>query len=196
MVRRVYNWVLHWAHTPYGAPALAILSFCESSFFPVPPDPLLMALCLSRVKKSLNYALVCSLSSVMGGMLGYYIGYALWDLVGQYFFQYIPGFTHEVFNLVQSKYNAHSFLAVFTAGFTPIPYKVFTIAGGVFKIDFLSFILGSFLGRSMRFFLVAVLIRIFGEKIKVYIDKYFNLLTFAFVILLILGFIAIKYFAH
>ena len=153
-----------------------------------------MALCLSRIKRSLYYALVCSISSVLGGILGYAIGYALWDVLGGFFFSYIPGFTQEIFAIVQSKYQQHAFLAVFTAGLTPIPYKVFTIAGGVFQIDLVTFIGASIVGRAMRFFLVAGLLRLYGDKIKVIIDKYFNLLSLVFVILLILGFAIIKFF--
>ncbi len=192
MLRKLYDWVLHWAHTPYGTPALALLAFVESSFFPIPPDPLLMALCLSRIKKSLFYALVCSISSVLGGILGYLIGYFLWELIGDFFFTYIPGFTPAIFTIVQSKYQEHAFWAIFTAGLTPIPYKVFTIAGGVFQIDLVSFITASILGRSLRFFVVAGLLRLYGEKIKIFIEKYFNLLSIVFVILLILGFVIIK----
>lgn len=195
LLRRLYDWVLHWAHTPYGTPALVILSFCESSFFPIPPDPLLMALSLSRVKRALWYATVCSAASVIGGIFGYWIGMELWHLVSNFFFTYIPGFTQEVFDLVRQKYNDHAFLAVFSAGFTPIPYKVFTISAGVFEISFMAFVLGSVTGRSMRFFLVAGLIRLFGEKIKQFIDKYFDLLSIAFVVLLVLGFVVIKLLA-
>lgn len=195
LIRRLYDWVLHWAHTPYGTPALAVLAFCESSFFPIPPDPLLMALSLSRVRRSLWYAAICSFFSVLGGILGYWIGMELWHLVSDYFFTYIPGFTHEVFEIVRQKYNDHAFLAVFTAGFTPIPYKVFTISAGVFEIGFMTFVIASAAGRSMRFFLVAGLIRLFGEKIRNFIDKYFDWLSVAFVVLLILGFIVVKLLA-
>ncbi len=194
ILRRLYDWVLHWANTPYGTPALALLAFCESSFFPIPPDPLLMALSLSKVRRSLWYALICSVASVLGGILGYFIGLELWHLVSDFFFNYIPGFTHEVFNIVRDKYNQHAFLAVFTAGFTPIPYKVFTISAGVFEINFLIFIIASTIGRSLRFFIVAGLIRIFGEHIRNFIDRYFDWLSIAFVVLLILGFVVIKLF--
>ena len=195
LIRRMYDWVLHWAHTRYGTPALAILAFCESSFFPVPPDPLLMALSLSRIKRSLWYAAICSFFSVLGGIAGYWIGMELWHLFSDFFFTYIPGFTQDIFEIVRQKYNDHAFLAVFTAGFTPIPYKVFTISAGVFEIGFFTFVLASVIGRSMRFFLVAGLIRMFGEKIKRFIDKYFDWLSVAFVVLLVLGFIVVKLLA-
>jgi membrane protein YqaA with SNARE-associated domain len=193
LIRRLYNWVLHWAHTPYGTPALAALSAAESSFFPIPPDPLLMALAMSRPERSLWYAFVCSASSVVGGMLGYLIGWQMWHLVSEFFFANIPGFTHDIFDLVAQKYNDNAFLAVFTAAFTPIPYKVFTIAGGVFEISFVEFVAASVAGRSMRFFLVAGLIRVLGAAIKEKIDRYFDWFALGFTALLVLGFMVIKY---
>ena len=137
LFRRLYDWVMHWADTPYGTPALGVLAFAESSFFPVPPDPLLMAFSLSKPKRALFYAAVCSVCSVVGGLLGYFIGYGLWNVVGDFFFNYLGpmGFTPENFAAVQSKYEANAFLAIFAAGFTPIPYKVFTVAAGVFSIS-------------------------------------------------------------
>jgi membrane protein YqaA with SNARE-associated domain len=193
IVRRLYDWVLHWAETPYGTPALATLSFAESSFFPVPPDVLLIALNMGKPKKAFYYALVCSIASVLGGMLGYFIGMALWSGLSSFFFSYIPGFTPEIFAKVQTMYNEYGFAAVLIAGFTPIPYKVFTIASGVFGMNFPMFVLASVISRSARFFIVSTLIFFFGEPIKKFIDKYFNLLSAAFVVLLILGFVAIKY---
>ena len=192
IVRKLYDWVLHWAETPYGLPALFILAFAESSFFPVPPDILLIPLAISKPKKAFKFALVCSIASILGGMLGYYIGWGLWSVVQNWFFAYVPGFTHHNFELVQAKYNAWNFWVVFTAGFTPIPYKLITISAGVFKINFLIFILASAVSRSARFFLVSGLIFIFGEKIKKFIDKYFNLLAMLFVILLFLGSAVVK----
>jgi len=192
-IRRLYDWVLHWAETPYGTPALATLSFAESSFFPIPPDVLLIALDLGKPKRAFYYALVCSVASVLGGMLGYFIGTALWHLLSGFFFSYIPGFTPEVFAKVAKMYGTYGFAAVLIAGFTPIPYKVFTIASGVFGMNFPLFVLASALSRSARFFLVSTLIYFFGEPIKKVIDRYFDLLALAFVVLLVLGFVMIKY---
>lgn len=200
-MRRLYDWVLHWAHTPYGTPALFLLAFTESSIFPVPPDVLLIALAVSLPARAFRYAFVCSVGSILGGIFGYGIGYLLWYDAGgnfsgfaRFFFDYIPGFTTSVFHLVQTKYNDNAFLSVFTAGFTPIPYKVFTIAGGVCKINFLEFIIASVVGRSLRFFLVAGIIWKFGESITQWIDRYFNKLALLFTILLIAGFVVIKVF--
>ncbi|MCX7944729.1 MAG: DedA family protein [Deltaproteobacteria bacterium] len=191
-MKRLYDWVLHWAETPYGTPALFVIAFVESSFFPIPPDVLLIALCLGLRNKSFWYAFVCTTGSILGAFLGYYIGFALWEQLNlkSFFFKYI--FSEEVFNIVVAKYQENATLAVFTAAFTPIPYKVFTIAGGVCKISLLSLLLGSIAGRAGRFFLVALLIYVFGPPIKKFIDKYFDILAVVFTALLIGGFIFIK----
>jgi membrane protein YqaA with SNARE-associated domain len=190
--RRLYHWVLHWAETPYGLLALAVLAFSEASFFPIPPDPLLIALGLALPQRAFVYALVCSVSSVSGGLFGYLLGWGLWESLGQVFFAYVPGFTPEVFDLVQAKYQQYSFWAVFSAGFTPIPYKVFTLAAGVFGINLGVFLLASGLSRSARFFLIGYLIWQFGSPVKTFIERYFNLLSVVFVVLLILGFLVLK----
>jgi len=191
LVRRLYDWTLHWAETPYAVPALVILAFAESSFFPVPPDVLLIALCLGLPRRSMWFALVCVVGSVIGGMTGYAIGWTVWDQTSNFFFTYL--FSHEVFDKVGKMYNANAFWAIFTAGLTPIPYKVFTIAAGVFHVDFLEFVTASAIGRSARFFAVAGLIRMFGPPIRVFIDKYFNILSLVFVVLLIGGFTIVKW---
>ena len=194
MLKRLYNWVLHWAATPYAEVALFLIAFAESSFFPLPPDILLIAMVLACEKKWLRYWVICLAGSVLGGMAGYAIGYGVWQAVSPWFFQYI--FSEEVFLKVQNLYQTYDFWAVFVAGFTPIPYKVFTIAGGVAGINFGTFVVASCASRGGRFFLVAVLLRIFGPKVKPFIDKYFNLITIVFVILLIGGFVAIRYLVH
>ncbi|MFQ6115136.1 MAG: YqaA family protein, partial [bacterium] len=193
IVRRLYDWVLHWAETPYGAWALFLLAFAESSFFPVPPDVLLIALAISVKEKAFKYALICSVASLVGGILGYIIGFAFWSVASDFFFAYVPGFSHEAFDTVGELYNKWDFFIIFTAGFTFIPYKIFTISSGVFGINFLGFIIASASGRSARFFLVAALIWKFGPPIKVFIDKYFNLLATVFALLLIFGFVLIQY---
>lgn len=193
LLKRLYDWVLSWAHKKHSSTALFILAFAESSFFPVPPDVLQIALSVSRPKKSFFYALISSLGSIFGGIFGYFIGMKLWSLLKDFFFSYVPGFTPEIFNILQAKYELYNFWIVFTAGFTPIPYKIITISAGLFGISFLMFIIASTISRSARFFIVATLIYFFGPKIKEFIDKYFNLLTIIFIILLVGGFIAIKY---
>lgn len=193
MVRKIYDWVLKWADTPYGPLALVILAFTESAFFIIPPDVLLIALAVGKPKKSLHFALYCSVASVIGGIFGYYIGLGLWSVVSDLFFSYIPGFTPDRFEMVKNLYEENGFWVVFTAGFTPIPFKLFTITAGVFEINFIGFVIASFFGRSARFFLVGGLIWKFGEEIQGFIDKYFNLLAIAFTVLLIGGFFVVKY---
>lgn len=188
--RRLYDWTLHWAHTPYGSIALFALAFCESSFFPIPPDVLLMALAFSLPKKSFKYAAICSAGSILGGCFGYFIGYQLFEYIGLPIIN-LYGITDK-FNLVKERYSANAFAAVAVAGFTPIPYKVFTIAAGVCNINIWTFIMASAISRSGRFFIIAGLTYLFGPKIKGFIDKYFNLISIAFVVLLIAGFLVVK----
>lgn len=190
-MRRLYEWVLAFERSPHAGRALFLLAFAESSFFPVPPDVLLMALSISAPSRALRYAMICSIGSVLGGIVGYAIGWLLWTEVQGFFFSYV--FSHEVFDKVALLYQEHAFWAVFTAGFTPIPYKVFTIAGGVFEIPFPVFVIASALSRSARFFLVAGLLRWFGPPVRVFIERHFNWLSIVFVVLLIGGFLVVKY---
>ncbi len=198
-IRKIYDWVLHWAETPYGPMALFILAFAESSFFPIPPDVLLIALALGARKKSFSFALICSIASIAGGLFGYGIGHYLWweggvySGVAHFFFNNIPGFTEDLFMSIQKQYSEYGFMIIFTAGFTPIPYKIFTISAGAFDINLLLFVIASAASRTARFFLVAGLIWKFGKPITVFIDKYFNLLTLIFTLLLVGGFFFIKY---
>lgn len=191
MLKRLYSWVIHWAKTPYALLALFVISFSESSFFPVPPDVLLIAIILGHNKKWSSAAGICLAGSVVGGICGYLIGKVLWDIVNPFFFRYV--FSESTFNAVKGLYQRYEFWAVFTAGFTPIPYKVFTIAGGVCRINFFIFIMASILSRGARFFIVAILLRLFGERIRIFIERYFNLITIIFTIALIGGFLVIKY---
>ncbi len=199
-IRKIYDWVLHWAETPYGPLALFILAFAESSFFPIPPDALLIALALGVRSKSFKFAAICTIASVLGALLGYAIGYFVWwegvnqfSAVANFFFTNIPGFTEQLFFQVKELYDEWNFWIIFTAGFTPIPYKVFTITGGAFNVNIFLFIIASLIGRAGRFFLVSFLIWKFGEQIQGFIDKYFNWLAIGFTLLLVGGFVGIKY---
>jgi membrane protein YqaA with SNARE-associated domain len=191
MLRRLYDWVLHWAETPYGSWALFLLALAESSFFPVPPDVLLIALAISIPARSFRYALICSAGSLLGGVVGYLIGYQCMDLIGLRIVDFY-GFTQQ-YAAVGDLYNRYNAWAVGIAGFTPIPYKIFTISAGAFKINFIIFFIASAISRAARFFLVGWLIYKFGPGIKLFIDRYFNILAVIFVLLLIGGFILIKY---
>ncbi|MCF6271474.1 MAG: DedA family protein [Melioribacteraceae bacterium] len=199
-VRQLYDWMLHWADTPYGPIALFLLAFAESSFFPIPPDALLIALVLGARKKAFMFALNSTVASVLGALLGYAIGYYVWwgasgefSNFALFFFNNIPGFTETIFFKVQGLYEEWNFWIVFTAGFTPIPYKVFTVSAGAFDVNLILFVLASIVSRAGRFFLVAFLIWKFGDTIKEFIDKYFNLLAIVFTVLLVGGFVGIKY---
>ncbi|MCK4487498.1 MAG: DedA family protein [Desulfobacterales bacterium] len=192
MLRRVYDWVLHWAETPYGTWALFALAFCESSFFPIPPDVLLITLSVVLPKKSLRYALVCSVGSILGGCFGYLIGWQFMATVGDAIIRFY-GLTDK-YEYIQQLYSLYDAWVVGIAGFTPIPYKVFTITAGAFRINFIVFLLASAVSRSARFFIVGGLIYLFGPKIQTFIERYFNALAIIFIILLILGFVLIKFF--
>ncbi len=192
LIRRLYDWVLHWAYTPYAIPALVILSFAESSFFPIPPDVLLIALCIGNVRKGYVFAAWCSVASVLGGIAGYGIGRFLWNLdyVSGFFLNYV--FSQATFDRVGELYKEYDFWIVFVAAFTPIPYKVITSTAGVVATNFPMFVLASVIGRSARFFLVAWLFRRFGPPIKDFIERRFAMVTIVGTLMLIGGFVALK----
>jgi len=191
VLRRLYDWVLHWAETPYAVPALFILAFAESSFFPVPPDVLLVALAISIPARAFRYALVCTLGSVLGGILGYVIGFYGYEAVGKPIVAFYHG--EALMEGIKVKYDQYGFWGVLVAAVTPIPYKVFTISSGFFRFDMSSFLAASVIGRSFRFFLVGGLIWRFGPSIRDFIDRYFNMLGYAFIILLAGGFVIVRY---
>lgn len=195
MIKRLYDWVLSWSSSRWGWLALFIIALCESSWFPIPPDILLIALCLGATKRSFRFAGITLLGSIIGAMLGYAIGHFLWTTpageataIANFFYNNV--FSQQSFNNVASLYDKYNFWIVFTAGFTPLPYKLFTIAGGMFDINFVMFLIASTISRGLRFFLIGWLIWRYGQPIKVFIDKYFNLLATLFTALLV-GFFAL-----
>lgn len=197
MIKRLYNWVLSWSESRWGWVALLFIALFEASWFPLPPDILLIALCLGATAKSFRFATICLIGSVVGAALGYGIGHFLWitpdgdpTALASLFYEYV--FSIEKFQNVGSLYDRFNFWIIFTAGFTPLPFKLFTIAGGMFDINFVMFIIASIIARGMRFFLIAGLIWKFGAPIKVFIDKYFNLLASLFAVMLI-GFTALAF---
>ena len=193
LLRRLYDWVLHWAETPYGTPALFVMSFAESSFFPIPPDVLLVALCLGDRARAFRFAFWCSVASVLGGLAGYGIGAFFWDLesVQSFFFHYV--FSEKTFADVTKLYEDWNFWIVFVAAFTPIPYKVITITAGVCGIGLPMFLVASIIGRSARFYLVAWALWRFGEPASRLLDKHLGWITTALAALGIGGFVALKY---
>lgn len=192
-LRRLYDWVLSWAERPGGPVALGVLAFAESSVFPIPPDPLLIALSLGSPRRSFVFATICTVCSVVGGIAGYAIGLLVWESVGGFFFNTVPGITPESFTAVQDLYRRWDFWAVFLAGLTPLPYKVFTIAAGVFQISFPIFVLASAVSRGARFFALAGLIYFYGRPIQGFIDRNFNRIAWAFGILLVAGFAFLRF---
>ena len=198
--KKLYDWVLNLSNKKNSTYSITFLSLSESIFFPIPPDVLLIPLCLGNRNKALYFAFLCSISSIAGGIIGYFVGKSLWwsipgieySAIANIFFDYVPGLTDESFNHIKSLYDTWDFWIVFTAGFTPIPFKLITISSGTFNINFTMFVIASITSRSARFFLLAILIRIFGERIRFFIEKYFNLLAILFTVLLIGGFAIIK----
>ena len=182
-LKRTYNWTLEKAQHKNAKWYLSLISFAESSFFPIPPDILLIPMALASKARALFYAFMCTLFSVLGGILGYAIGYFFYNSVGIY----IVDFYHleNSFNIFENYYKEFGILIVLGAGITPFPYKFITIASGVFGLNIFLFIIVSIIGRGLRFYLIATLLYFFGEKIKLIIDKYFNILTIVFFILLV-----------
>jgi len=189
-MRALYDWTIGWSRTRQAPWALFGIAFAESSFFPVPPDVLLIPMALASPRRWWLTALVCTAGSVLGAVLGYYIGLAFYETVGVRIVDFYD--LQAAMEAVGQRYSENAFAAVFTAAFTPIPFKVFTIAGGVFQIPLGMLLAGSVVGRAGRFFLVAGLLRLFGEPVQRFIEKYFDLLSLLFVALLIAGFAAVK----
>ena len=191
MLRKLYDKVMDLADHPKALWILAIMSFTESSFFPIPPDVLLIPMVLAAPTRAWRIALVCSVSSLLGGIFGYMIGAYFFDLIGQP----IVDFYHlqAQFEKFQTLYNEYGAIIVGVAGFSPIPYKVFTIASGVTNLDLTTFIVTSAISRSARFFLVAVLLWKFGEPIREFIEKRLGILTFLFCVFLVGAFVLLKY---
>jgi len=190
LMQRTYLRCMEWIQTPAGLWVFFFIALAESSFFPIPPDVFLIALCVGEPKKSFKFAAVCTIGSVIGGALGYGLGLAFMDTLGMKIVS-LYGLADK-YNIVVAKYQASAALAVATAGFTPLPYKLFTITAGACKVNFLTFMLASAVSRAARFFLVAALIYKFGAPVQHFISKYFNILTVVFLVLLVGGFALMK----
>jgi membrane protein YqaA with SNARE-associated domain len=186
-VHSVVEWMLSWAASPYAALALFVFAFWESSFFPIPPDPLLIAMAVADPNLALFYALLCTVASVTGAAFGYLIGARGGRPIAEKVFK------RRRLETAERLYRRYDVWAVGIAALTPIPYKVFTITAGIAELRFWRFILVSFVGRGARFFLLGVAIYLFGPSIQVAIDEYFELMMVAFVVLLVLGFIVARY---
>ncbi|MDE2815738.1 MAG: DedA family protein [Chloroflexota bacterium] len=186
LLHDLVDWVLAWSESPYGGLALFVLSAAESIIFPVPPDPLLIALGVGKPSFALVFAAICLAGSLVGASIGYLIG--MWGgrpVVDRLFSQ-------EKIEFVERKYQRYDVWAILIAALTPIPYKVFTVTAGMFRLHFGRFMLASLLGRGARFFAVGLLIALFGEPIKDFIDQYLDILFIVFMVLLVGGFFVIR----
>lgn len=182
---RLYDWVLGWAKHPRASRYLAALSFAESSFFPIPPDVMLAPMALGRRDRAWWFAFITTVWSVLGGALGYLIGMFLFDVLAQPLISFYDA--SEAFATAQDKFKAHGVWIVFIAGFTPIPYKIFTISAGLASMAFLPFVVASLIGRGARFFLVSALIYFGGERFESGLRRYVDLIGWLVIALIVVG---------
>ncbi|MFC1501168.1 YqaA family protein [Elusimicrobiota bacterium] len=190
-LKKLYDWTIHWSRTAQAPYALFTIAFAESSFFPIPPDVLLIPMVVANRKKWIFITSICLTGSVLGSLLGYFIGWGLYETIGKPIVEIYN--LHHAMQVVGQKFSENAFLTIFTAAFTPIPYKAITISAGLFSISLPALVTASVMGRGARFFIVSGALRIFGEKIEKSIEKYFDILSIAFIALLIGGFILLKY---
>ena len=190
MIKAFYNWTIKLSATRYALWALAIVAFAESSFFPIPPDILLIPLIIAKPKNAYLIAFIAMVASVFGGGLGYYIGLKLYETVGII----IINFYHaqQLFLEFQAQFNKYGAAAVLFAGVTPFPYKIITISSGIAGMPIYQFFIFSIIARGARFFIIAILLRLYGEPIRNFIERHLNLLFIAFMVLLVFGFLLIK----
>ena len=191
MMRRMYDWMMGMAASPRAPWALGLVSFIESSFFPIPPDVMLIPMVLSDRQKAWWYATIATVTSVLGGLLGYAIGFFFFETIGKPILAFY-GKEHALDTFIQFVHT-YGVQAVIIKGMTPIPFKVVTIAAGVAHMDLLAFIGASIIARAMRFYLVAALLYFFGQPIREFIERRLTLVTTVFVVVLVSGFVAVKY---
>ncbi|MDP6587862.1 MAG: YqaA family protein [Alphaproteobacteria bacterium] len=190
MLRKLYDWVMALAGRRHAIWGLAAVSFAESSFFPIPPDVLLIPMVLAERRRAWRIAAVCTLASALGGLLGYAIGLWLFEAVGQPLLEFYG--SEDKFSQFQGYYNEWGAWIVGAGGFTPLPYKVITIASGVTKLDIGIFILASVVSRGLRFYIEAALLWRFGEPVRQFIERHLGKLTLLFFILLVGAFVLVK----
>jgi membrane protein YqaA with SNARE-associated domain len=190
-MRRLYDWVMRLAQHRYAIPFMGVVSFAESSFFPIPPDVMLVPMVLANRQKAFTIATVCTVGSVLGGLLGYAIGY--------YFFETIGAWVVKTYGLQAGLESfRHGFAEygtwiILIKGLTPIPYKLVTIASGAAHFDLFTFVWASIVTRGARFFIVAALLWKYGEPIRAFIERRLTLVTWLFLIALVGGFVAFRY---
>ena len=194
MIRALYDWVMRLAGHRHASLALFAVAFAESSFFPIPPHAMLIPMALAERAKAWRYALIATVASVLGGVAGYFIGYALFDAVGKPLLEFYGN--ADKFNDFAGRYNEYGAWIVFFAGVTPFPYKVITIASGVTALNFAVFLAASIAARGLVFFVICGLLYFFGQPIRAFIERRLGVLFTLFLVLLFGGFIAIKYLIH
>lgn len=191
MIRRLYDWTMSLAATRHARTGLAAVSFAESSFFPIPPDVLLIPMVLADRERWWKTALLCTIASVLGALLGYAIGMFLYEAVGKPILALYG--KEDSFEQIRDWYNTYGGWGVLFAAVTPFPYKVLTIFSGATGLNLVTFVVVSIIGRSLRFFLVAFLLYLYGEPIRLFIEKYLGILFATFLVLLFGGFYALRY---
>lgn len=190
-MRRLYNWLMRAVDTPQATKILGTVSFCESSFFPLPPDLMLIPMILANRSKAWQLAFICSITSILGGLFGYALGYFLFESIGQWI---ISTYNLQAsFQAFQSTFQEWGFWIIMMKGLTPIPFKLVTIASGVCELNIWQFLLASIITRTARFYLLAALIWYFGEWSKAFIEKYLGLILMGTLVVIILGVMAVKY---
>lgn len=192
-MKRLYDWMMRKAADEHAPHVLAGVSFAESSFFPIPPDVMLVPMVLAKPSKAWTYATIATVASVIGGVFGYAIGYFAFEAVGEPILKFYG--KAESFHSFTQMFNEYGVWIIIIKGMTPIPYKILTIAAGVAQMSLVPFMLASIVARAMRFFIVSALLYFFGEPIRDFIEKRLTLVTTAFVVLLVGGFIALKFIA-
>ncbi|RVU36646.1 DedA family protein [Hwanghaeella grinnelliae] len=190
-LRRLYDWTMRMAAHPLAERYLAFVSFIESVIFPIPPDVMLIPMVLANRDRFLRYATICTIASVVGGVGGYLIGYGLFDVIGEPIVRFY-GY-EQALEQARASFAEYGWLIVIGGGLTPLPFKIVTIASGAMELNLMTFVLASILSRGLRFYIVSILLRMFGGPIRTLIEERFGLMTTAFFILLIGGFMAIKW---
>lgn len=191
MLRRLYDWTMSLARARHAERALFGVSFVESSFFPIPPDVLMVPMVISRPQRWMRIAAICTVASVLGAFLGYVIGLFLYETLGRHVLAFYG--KEDAFDQITGWYNSWGAWAILFGAITPFPYKVLTIFSGATGLNFAIFTLYSIIGRGFRFFLVSLLLRLYGEPVRTFIEKYLGLLFTLFCVLLVSGFYAVKF---
>lgn len=191
MLKRLYNWTISLAESPRAPTALGVVSFAESSFFPIPPDVMLLPMAMAKPERAWNYALICTVTSVLGGILGYAIGYLLYDSLGQWLIR-VYGLGDKL-DSFRALYQQYGHWIILIKGFTPIPYKLVTIASGLAAYDFFWFVILSIITRGARFFFLAGILNRYGAPLRAFIENNLALVATVLVVAIVGGFYAVKF---